>query len=236
MTTDLEDFLVALHEPAPETGPVVPLDEIVRKGRRLRTRRRLAGGMAWITALSVVVGGCFLLFGKPSSTSLPPADLRPSDTFGAPIRTGIVQPGGEIVVMMAYNDVSGMQSVGCFAADDGALSGCRTVWDWPRREYATGFHAVHAPVTVEGRGDLPIFGFFIGPAATITVNANGRTVAAQTAVWSEPAVWAEDADIELFWFPRDEVSPAATLTGWAAYDADGKSLPTGQVLLEAPHA
>jgi hypothetical protein len=122
-----------------------------------------------------------------------------------------------------------MQSVGCFAAGDGTVSGCRTVWDWPRRTYATGFHAVHAPVTVEGKGELPIFGYFIGPAATITVRANGRTVTAQTAVWSE------DADIDLFWFPRDEVSPAASLTDWAAFDADGKSLPTGKVLLEAPH-
>jgi hypothetical protein len=233
MTTDLGDFLVALHEPAPAAGPPAALEEIMRKGRRLRTRRRLVGGMAWMTALSVVFGGSLLLWEKTSYDGPAPvetaADYRPSGAYGAAVETGINQPGGEIVLMMSYNHISGMQSVGCFAADDGTVSGCRRVWDIPHRTYATGFHAVHAPVTVGGKGELPIFGYFIGPAATITVKADGRTVAAQTAVWSE------DSDIDLFWFPRDEVSPAATLTDWAAFDADGKSLPTGTVRLEGPH-
>jgi hypothetical protein len=235
--TGLDEFRAALRAPAPATGRPVALDEIVRRGRRLRARRRLIGGVAWFTAFSVVVLGGAVLWEKTSYQGAAPfgaasADRTPglpAGAWGEPVETGLTQPGGQIVLMLSFTKRSGMASVGCFEAADRSLSGCRTVWDLPDRTYATGFHALHAPVTVDGRGGLPIFGYFIGPARTITAKSGGRTVTAQLAVWSE------NADYKLFWFPSDQVSPTAKLTDWAAFQADGRPVPTGHARLDPPH-
>jgi hypothetical protein len=79
---------------------------------------------------------------------------------------------------------------------------------------APGFHAVQGSMEIE-QGVTPTFGYYAGPAAKITGRAGGKKVTASQ------APLAEDDSIQVFWFD------AAGLSGLAAYDADGKKLPTG---------
>lgn len=235
MTTGFDDFHAALHGPH-FTGPPAALDEIVRKGRRLRARRRVASGLAGLAVFSIVAGGGATLWAKTSYGGGDPApaesaaDGLPAGTWGEPVETGMTQPGGQVVLMLSFLKTTGMQSVGCFEAADRTLHGCRRVEDFTERTFATGFHAIHAPGTVPGNGKLPVFGYFIGPARKITAKADGRTVTAQETVWSE------NNDVTLFWFPLDQVAPDAVLTDWAAYGAEGKPLPTGKARLDEARA
>lgn len=226
MTRDLDDLRAALHGP-PAGGRPVPIDEIMRKGRRLRTRRRLTGGTAWLSALAIVFGGGVTLWEKTSYSGTAPVEstgrARSTGIYGDIVRTGMRQPGGEIVLMLTDLPGTGMASVGCFGVADETMRSCRTLLDITDRTYGTGFHAVHASEEVPGEGQLPVFGYFDGPASKITVWADGRRKTAQVVTSTE------DRDMKLFWFPLNQVSPTATLTGWAALDADGRSLPTGTV-------
>jgi hypothetical protein len=194
----------------------------------LRARRRLAGGVGWLVVLSVVFGGGFALWSKTSyGTAAVAADAGlPAGTRGEPVETGLVQPGGQVVLMLSFLKTTGMHSVGCFEAADRSMGGCRSVVDFTERTFATGFHAMHAPSRVAGMGDLPVFGYFIGPVRSITAKADGRTVTAQLSVWSE------DEDVTLFWFPLGQVAPDAVLTDWVASGDEGKLLPTGRVRLD----
>ncbi|MFI6071701.1 hypothetical protein ACIA5C_08945 [Actinoplanes sp. NPDC051343] len=228
--TGLEEFRDLLNAPAPAAGPAMELDVIVRKGRRLRARRRLATGMSWLVAFSVVAGGGITLWEKTSYSGPAPveaaADSRPAGAWGEPVETGMTQPGGQVVLMLSFLKTTGMQSIGCFETADRALRGCRSVEDFTERTFASGFHAIHAPDRVEGQGDLPVFGYFIGPARAIMAKADGRTVSAQLTTWSE------DRDVTLFWFPLDQVSADMVLTDWAAIGDKGKQLPTGKARLD----
>jgi hypothetical protein len=226
--TGLEEFRAALRGPV-AAGPAVELEDIMRRGRRLRARRRRAGWAAGLAVFSVVAGGGFTLWEKTSYEGAVPmetAAVRPAGEIGETVETGMAQPGGQVVLMLSYLRTTGMQSVGCFEAADRTVSGCRTVEDFTERTFATGFHAIHAQGHVVGKGDLPVFGYFIGPVRTITAKADGRPVSAQVTVWSE------DNDVTLFWFPMDQVAPDAVLTDWAAFGAGGKPLPTGRARLD----
>ena len=65
---------------------------------------------------------------------------------------------------------------------------------------------------------IPEFGYYAGPAASITAVDHGRVIRARLARWSV------NPRIAIFWF----IPPAgATLTGLAAYDAAGHQLPAG---------
>jgi hypothetical protein len=227
--TGLDEFRAALRGPA-AAGPSPALEVIMRRGRRLRARRRRAGWVAGLAVFSVVAGGGWTLWEKTSYEGAVPmetaAAFRPAGVIGETVETGMAQPGGQVVLMLSFLKTTGMQSVGCFEAADRTVSGCRTVEDFTERSFATGFHAIHAQGHVVGRGDLPVFGYFIGPVRKITAKADGRPVSAQLTVWSE------DDDVTLFWFPMDQVAPDAVLTDWAASGAGGKPLPTGRARLD----
>jgi hypothetical protein len=88
---------------------------------------------------------------------------------------------------------------------------------------APGFHAVEAPASVGSPAvAIPEFGYYSGPAATITALDNGRVVHAGLARWSV------NPRIVIFWFLPPAAPAGATLTGLAAYDAAGHQLPAGQ--------
>ncbi|GAB2966331.1 hypothetical protein LWP59_22200 [Amycolatopsis acidiphila] len=46
---------------------------------------------------------------------------------------------------------------------------------------------------------VPVFGYYVGPAARITSTVGGRTVQAHQVAWSE------NPDVVLFWFGLDDV-------------------------------
>jgi hypothetical protein len=67
---------------------------------------------------------------------------------------------------------------------------------------------------------VPGFGYYAGPAASITARQNGQLVHASLARWSAAP------GIVIFWFPG--TTPAsAPLTGLAAYTDSGHLLPAG---------
>jgi hypothetical protein len=89
---------------------------------------------------------------------------------------------------------------------------------------APGFHAVESP-TGEGQPtvNFPEFGYYAGPAATITgqVHGSGPVLRAATAHWSL------NRSIVLFWFPPRTNPRAGQLTNLSAADAHGNPLPSG---------
>jgi hypothetical protein len=85
---------------------------------------------------------------------------------------------------------------------------------------APGFHSGEGPMTVEGE-QAPAFGYYVGPARRITVKANGKTVTAKQATWSD------DPSVVVFWFDTARVKHGAALTGATAYDKAGKKLARG---------
>jgi hypothetical protein len=88
---------------------------------------------------------------------------------------------------------------------------------------APGFHAVEAPASVGNPAvAIPEFGYYSGPAATITALDNGRVIHAGLARWSV------NPRIVIFWFLPPAAPAGTTLTGLAAYDAAGHQLPAGQ--------
>lgn len=86
---------------------------------------------------------------------------------------------------------------------------------------SAGCHAVEAASSVGSPAlAVPEFGYYAGPAATITAQEGGRQVQAHLARWSV------SPRIVIFWF-----SPSATGSApqnLAAYNAAGQQLPVGQ--------
>jgi len=87
---------------------------------------------------------------------------------------------------------------------------------------ATGFHAVQSPSAAGSPPvAIPEFGYYAGPAASITAWQGGRLLHADLARWSV------NRRIVIFWFARQAGSGGTALTGLAAYDAAGHQLPAG---------
>jgi hypothetical protein len=115
----------------------------------------------------------------------------PGVHFG--IVAGRLMPDGTLVADLASNETEGS-------------------------DRSPGFHAVHDSL-VTGGGAVPMFGYYAGPAATITGTLGSRPVTARQAVWSE------DTGVVVFWF-----EPAGgTVTNLVAVDAAGNRLPAGDV-------
>jgi hypothetical protein len=87
---------------------------------------------------------------------------------------------------------------------------------------AAGFHAVEAPSSVGSPAvAIPEFGYYAGPAASVTALDHGRVIHARL------ARWRVNPRIVVFWFIPPAAPAGATLTGLAAYAAAGHQLPAG---------
>jgi hypothetical protein len=87
---------------------------------------------------------------------------------------------------------------------------------------AAGFHAVQSPSSTGSPPvAIPEFGYYAGPATSITAWQGGRLVHADLARWSV------NRRIVIFWFARQAGSGGSALTGLAAYDTAGHRLPAG---------
>ena len=85
----------------------------------------------------------------------------------------------------------------CAATGD-KLGTCTNTFDDAPPDNSPGFHSIELPSNSSG-ADFPMYGYYVGPAATITVKSRGKTVKAHTETWSE------DSNVVLFWFPLDQV-------------------------------
>ncbi len=119
-------------------------------------------------------------------------------------------PGTRFGVMAGHRDTAGRLVP---AVETNETSGPAT---------AAGFHAVEAPVAAGSPSTaIPEFGYYAGPAATITGTVGGHLVRARTARWSG------DPAIVIFWFPRTAGSAGRAARNLAAYDRAGHRLAAG---------
>ncbi|WP_305787218.1 hypothetical protein [Symbioplanes lichenis] len=241
--TDLDTFRNALEGPGDSLPPA--LDDIMGAGRRLRLKRRLATVTVAAAALVVAAGSTVTVWQAQAPPAVqaaawPTSASAPDGTWGAPVRTGIKQNGREIVLTAFRPDHPGVGFGvrACVEEAGGKLGTCVYDFDDAAPDRSPGFHSVGA-VANEGGTDFPMYGYYVGPAASVTATSRGKVVAAQTAQWSE------DPDVVLFWFPLDQVflKPDKThpnyaehkvtpgeepdMANWAAFDADGNALPVG---------
>ena len=123
-------------------------------------------------------------------------DLRqlPGTTFG--IMAGLRDASGGLTPEVETNETSGPDT-------------------------AAGFHAVEAPSSVGSPAvAIPEFGYYAGPAATITAQAGGKQVQAHLARWSA------HPGIVIFWF-SPQAGPGGAPHNLTAYDSAGHKLPAG---------
>ena len=236
---------------APGTGlgasGASPLDtrEIMARGRWLRRRRWLAAGSAGLAAAAVAVIAISHLSapGHPSPVLARPPAASPGSSghaaspatavSGPPAREGRVIPAGakdaagELVfygVRIHLRQLPGT-TFGIMAGLRGASGGLTPEVETNETtgpDTAAGFHAVQSPSSTGSPPvAIPEFGYYAGPAASITAWQGGRLVHADLARWSV------NRRIVIFWFARQAGSGGSALTGLAAYDAAGHRLPAG---------
>lgn len=220
---------------------------IMAKGRRLRRRRRVAAaggvlclaaavfgaaaGISQLTRPSPVLGLRPATSGGSSSTPISSARPVPAPVpsvvrVGRVVPAGIREGGGELVFYGVRVHASQLPRVsfGIMAglrSHTGALTGEVETNETTGSATTPGFHAIEAAMNV-GRPAVavPEFGYYAGPAASITARQDGHLVHASLARWSA------SPGIVIFWFPATTTHPAP-VTGLAAYTATGHHLPAG---------
>ena len=94
-------------------------------------------------------------------------------------------------------------------------------------EKKPGFHAVEHSYGVDNDIQQPAFGYFVGHPTKITGTLRGKTVTANTAVWSA------DRDVTVFWFDNTKVTGDDRLTEVQAYGAGNTRIAKAPVIYES---
>ena len=239
---DLRDALRSDYDPRP-----LDLPGVLTAGGRLRRRRRAAvGAVSGTAVLALLVGGNQLVqtrstpdpggFAAAPAASAPatrpslspsasPSAPEPDNTpYGKVIDTGRAAKKGTWVlyaVKSAMPELPGT-TFGIMLGrrlPGGELTADVVINEMDGPDRSAGFHTGEAPMEIDG-GTTPAFGYFVGPADTITVKADGRTVTA------EHRAWSVDPSVRIFWLP-ERVGPGARLSGLRAVDRNGDKLPAG---------
>jgi hypothetical protein len=144
---------------------------------------------------------------------------------GRVISTGIKDAGGELVfygVRIHTQQLPGV-TFGIMAGRRDSAGGLTPEVETNETQgsaSSAGFHAVEAASSVGSPAvAVPEFGYYAGPAATITARAGGRQVQAHLARWSA------NPRIVIFWFTP--ASTGSALRNLAAHSAAGHMLPAG---------
>ncbi|MGN9778646.1 hypothetical protein ACTMS0_23190 [Micromonospora sp. H33] len=222
---------------------VLDLSTIMREGRRVRRRRRLAGTGGVLLSMAVVVGVAVGVLGPrpPEPERQPaPAATAPTHPTATPSQdesTEEQQPVGDVVDtgirygseerIFYFVQVELPQqpqvTIGLVAgrrAADGNLTSDFLANDVEGSDRRPGFHAIgydHVG-SVPTKPRVPTFGYFVGPAKRIVGTVDGRQVTARLARWSR------DPQVVIFWFDPEELAPGARLDGIVARDAGGRKL------------
>lgn len=216
---------------------------IMREGRRVRRRRRVAGtgAVAAVVAVLIGVGGTVARTRPPeppgpAATAASTATAGPSPTptpgpTGPPVRpagavvgSGIRYGADERVFFLVSVDVPELPGVtiGLVAgrrSPTGELTTDYLVNDVEGSDRRPGFHQIgYDQQRVPTDAPVPTFGYFVGPAARIVGTVDGRHVEARLARWSE------DPRLVIFWFDPGVLTPGTPLDGIVARDARGRKL------------
>ncbi|MGW4152733.1 hypothetical protein ACWEDF_06220 [Micromonospora chersina] len=228
-------------ERADRTG--LDLAGIMREGRRVRRRRRVAGtgAVAAVVAVLIGVGGTVARTRPPeppgpAATAASTATAGPSPTptpgpTGPPVRpagavvgSGIRYGADERVFYLVPVDVPELPGVTIGLAagrrsPTGELTTDYLVNDVEGSDRRPGFHQIgYDQQRVPTDAPVPTFGYFVGPAARIVGTVDGRHVEARLARWSE------DPRLVIFWFDPGVLAPGTPLDGIVARDARGRKL------------
>jgi hypothetical protein len=247
--TDLETFRTVLR--GPDDGRPPAMDDIINAGQKLRRKRRRMTATVAAAALVVATGATVAVWPAPAqgpspvqAAAWPSTPSRADGSWGQPVDTGIKHQGRRIVVTAFHNNNAAYPNIkfgvrACAATADDQLAPCTNTFDDVAPDNSPGFHSIELPTGTDGV-DFPMYGYYVGPAATITVKSRGRVVTAKTALWSE------NPDVVLFWFPLDQVflKPDKTsplykqgkvtpgelpdTSEWSAWDVSGVKLPLGK--------
>ena len=252
--TDLDTFKQAMRAGERRFARNPDLVEIIARGRRLRTRRRLgyaatgvlsAGALA-LTAVTVLGGPGVrpVLPTRPATAGSPaPAQVRatdaptsgaagwPTDTappvrspVGGIVRTGLLVGGLPRILFFSRVDVPAAPRVR-IGLNTGRLG-------------ADGL-ARSDMIVNDVRGSDRSRGFHqigyaesTGPAGSATPAfgyfvgpaAEIQGVAGGRKVLARIAGWSADPSVKIFWFDPSDLRPGVRLDGITAYDADGRRL------------
>ena len=238
---DIEDLRDAMHQPPDFQPKPLDLALVMNAGGRMRRRRRAAvGATSGLAVLALLVGGAQLMPGSPAQPVGGPAPSAPAEVqatthpaeppmlgqaLGAVVDTGLQAKGQDRILWMEKltEQFHAGVSIGMVAGrrgPGGELIKDVVTAETQGSDRSPGFHGLEMAMGLDGM-DSPAFGYYAGPAAKITVVADGRTVRAQQAVWSE------DPSIVLFWFPLNQVKPTSEVGRASAYDSSGRKLPAG---------
>lgn len=242
---DIEDLRDAMHQPPDFQPKPLDLAQVMHAGGRLRRRRRAAvGATSGLAVLALLVGGAQLMpdarapqpVAGPGPALSVPAEVQASahspeppmlgTALGAVVDTGLQSKGQDRILWLERlsEPVRPGVTIGMVAGRRGP--GGELIKDIVTNETegsdrSPGFHGLEMAMELGGGMQVPAFGYYAGPAAKITVVADGRTVRAQQAAWSE------DPSIVLFWFPLKQVKPTSAVGKASAYDGNGGKLPAG---------
>ncbi|SBT38678.1 hypothetical protein [Micromonospora auratinigra] len=223
---------------------VLDLAAVMRDGRQLRQRRRLAGAGAAALATAVIAGVALgvqvahppgpELTPAPAATTTttrPAATASPSEStpqprpVGAVVASGIWYGSEERVFYVVPVEVPRQPhvTIGLVAgrrAADGRLTSDFVVNDTEGNDRRPGFHQIgyDQPGPIRTSPAVPTFGYFVGPAKRIVGTAAGREVEARLVRWSR------DGQVVIFWFDPAQLRPGTSLDGIAAVDAHGRTL------------
>ena len=226
--TDLEALRRALQAPPDEQFGELDVSKIMATGTRIRRRRRvLVGGGAMLATAAVLLalGGAAPTPPADTLTTAPPpppstAPYTPPSRppLGDIVYTGIKDDKGEVILYFVKTDVPKVPFglVAAHMTASGPSSGVLNN-ETQRAGDAPGFHPIMGGNTETGTF-LPVFGYFVGPAARIEAKVLGKTYRAQFARWSE------NPSVVVFWWPQDVVPDQELLGRPVAYDANGRRL------------
>ena len=227
--------------PASDTSPTGPR----RGGRRPTTRVLATTGAALAVAVGMTAGGVLASTSSqppratlaalaqsrstpsPVPSPVPSASPVPPVPAGRVIPAGIRDQAGELVFFVVRIHLGQLPGTGFgimagHRAASGTLTGDVETNETTGSATAPGFHAVESPIETGAPGTaIPEFGYYAGPAATITASVNGKPVQASIARWNL------NPQIVIFWFPATARPSATAPYGLTAYDASGHLLPAG---------
>ena len=230
--TNLDDLVDAMGSPPDFAAQPVDLLAVMAAGGRIRRRRRVVVGAASALAVAaLLVGGAQVAEwaapaarGGPAQTADQPTPAKsvPTDgALGAIVHTGINVKGAEWLLYATPVDDPALPHTDFgimlgWKKAGGELTGEVMANESEGSDRAPGFHAVEGSMNVNGR-DTPTFGYYVGPARKITGRAQGKTLTAHQATWSE------EPSVQIFWFP----TTAERVEKLTALDKNGRRLPTG---------